>query len=78
MTDSVTSDASHFELAFRVIDAVVPGYRLVSVILARAEFTNSVQVLYALSAVAWFPTKMHAYLGCALLRASDSYRKRGV
>ena len=49
MTDSVTSDASHFELASRVIDAVVPGYRHVSVTPARAEFTNPVQALDALS-----------------------------
>ena len=36
-------------LASRVIDAVVPGHRLVSVTPARAAFTNSVQVLDTLS-----------------------------
>ena len=42
--------AAHAELASRVIDAVVPGHKLVSVTPAHAAFTNSVQVLDTLSA----------------------------
>ena len=41
--------ATHANLASRVIDAVVPGHKLVSVTPAHAAFTNSVQVLDTLS-----------------------------
>ena len=41
--------AAHADLASRVIDAVVPGHKLVSVTPAHAAFTNSVQVLDTLS-----------------------------
>ena len=58
MIDAETSDpaceptvvsAAHADLASRVIDAVVPDHKLVSVTPAHAAFTNSVQVLDTLS-----------------------------